>query len=107
MKIDFGKDNVQKGHFALSFEGDFFDTQQSKQLMENELLELLQQNPKIIILDASDAAIMSDAMWAWAELVFKHLNNCQVIYKPSQLMMCMKYDNEYTSKRPNDVFIDF
>ncbi|KKT41039.1 MAG: hypothetical protein UW30_C0013G0008 [Candidatus Giovannonibacteria bacterium GW2011_GWA2_44_13b] len=100
INIRFGEDNVQKGHFELSLEGNFLDTQQSRHLMESKLLELLQENPKILIVNASDAAIMSDAMWAWAELVFKYLDKCQVIYRPSQLMMRMKYDSSHTSKRP-------
>ena len=107
-KITYEKDSVQKGHYTLKFEGDFDDLQQSAFALEVKILELLQKtNLKILIVDASDAAINSQVMCAWMDIVEKHLKNCQVIYKESQLMLCAKYDQDYTSKRPNDVFIDY
>ena len=105
LNITYAYDNVQLGHLHLFLEGDC--GAQNKRELENKFKEITSRHtPKILIVESDNAAVDPSGVALWIDMVSRYFSNSQMIYKPSQLCLCLKYDDSYTKSRPNDVFID-
>ena len=77
------------------------------QELDRALKEVALLQPTVITVDAGGVeGIAPGGTEAWVDAVEKHLSAYLLVYTPSQLEMMLHYDELYTNKYPNHVFID-
>jgi hypothetical protein len=55
-------------------------------------------------IDASEVSVLEGGTDAWIRVVQEYFKNCELRYRPSQLGMVLKYDDEYLKLHPRSVF---
>jgi hypothetical protein len=57
-------------------------------------------------IEASDASVLDGGADAWIRIVKEHFGNCELHYRPSQLGMVLRFDDEYLKVHPASMFDD-